>query len=92
MALDRPFPFTLPGTSNLDPNGGHTGNPNIGGNSQIPQSASIDIPIEDAYPNVVMESFGSNPNDKVELHILSMVDSLLESAYDVPYSLSRQIP
>lgn len=54
--------------------------------SERPGSSSIDIPIDEATPNVTFYQFGSSPNDKVELHIYSMVDSLMESTYDIPYN------
>lgn len=46
------------------------------------------IPIDEIQVDSVLVPFGKNQNDNVELHIYNINDILLESAYQIPYTLA----
>lgn len=48
-------------------------------------------PIEDITDTSSIVPFGESNNDKVELHILNLRDNLLESVYEIDYTLNRGI-
>lgn len=70
--------------------------PNIDGNpippitvQNVSYFSDLVPPIEDLTNTSTIVPFGESNNDRVELHIFNLKDNLLESIYEINYSLNR---
>lgn len=70
--------------------------PNVDGNpippitiQNVSSLSDLVPPIEDLTDSSTIVPFGESKNDKIELHILNLKDNLLESVYEIDYTLNR---